>query len=111
MNKIYTSPVLDPNRNVRSLQRKVQWDIRYYFARRGAENIHAMLKDDFKIFTDSTTGLKYIKKVKDEETKYHKETDQDIITGFMPEIKDSKYCPVSSYIKYVNALSSRSEKL
>ena len=55
--------------------------------------------------------MKYVTKAVDEETKNHKETDQDIISGFMPEIKDSKYCPVSSYIKYVNALSPKSEKL
>ena len=111
MKKIYTSAVLDPEKDVRSLQRKVQWDIRYYFARRGAENIHAMLKDTFEVTTDQDTGIRYVTKVKDEETKNHKETDEDIVCGFMPEIKDSKYCPVKSYLKYLNALSPKSDKL
>ena len=101
---------MDPDHNVRSLQRKVQWDIRYYFARRGAENMHAMVKDDFKLVTDPT-GVRYITKARDEETKNHKETDQDIISGFMPEQKDDKYCPVTSYLKYVNGLSPNSDKL
>ena len=37
--------------------------------------------------------------------------DQDIIFGFMAEIRDSKYCPVTSYLRYVDALSRNSEKL
>ena len=96
---------------MRSLQRKVQWDIGYYFACRGAENIYGILKYDFQLITDKDTGVHYIKKVKDEETKNHKETDKDIVTGFMPEIKGSKFCPVTSYLMYVNALSYKSEKL
>ena len=43
--------------------------------------------------------------------KNHKETDQDIITGFMPEKKGDKLCPVTSYLRYINALSPKSEKL
>ena len=111
LNAIYTSDLLDPTKNVRSLQRKVQWDVRYYFARRGAENMHSMLKDTFKLEVDLKTGLRYITKAKDEETKNHKETDQDIISGYMTEIKDSKYCPVTSYLRYLEALSPKSEKL
>ena len=37
--------------------------------------------------------------------------DQDIISGFMAEIKDSKYCPVTSYLHCVDALSPKSDKL
>ena len=102
---------MDPNHDVRSLQRKVQWDIPYYFARRGAENVHAMLKDHFEVMTDQDTGLRYVKIAKDEETKNNKEIDQDIITGFMPEMRGDKMCPVTSYLRYINALSPRSEKL
>ena len=71
----------------------------------------AMFKNTFEIMTDPDTGVRYVTKAIDEETKNHKETDQDIISGFMPENKDSKYCPVKSYLRYLNALSPRSEKL
>ena len=103
--------LLDPNKDVRSLQRKVQSDIRYYFARRGAENMHEMLKRTFKLEVDPNTGLRYIARAVDEETKNHKETDQDIISGFMTEQKDSKYCPVDSYLCYFETLLPRSENL
>ena len=77
----------------------------------GVKNIHAMLKDNFEVTTDPDTSLHYVCIAKDEETKNHKETDSDIISGFMPEIKDSKYCPVTSYLRYVKALSPKSDKL
>ena len=35
---------LKPESNVRSLQAKVMWDICYYFARRGGENINKISK-------------------------------------------------------------------
>ena len=54
--------------------------------------------------------MRYITKVKDEQTKNHLETDQDIISGFMPE-QDSKFCPVTSYLRYIEALSPKSDKL
>ena len=111
LHKIYTSNLLSATHNVRSLQRKVQWDIRYYFARRGAENIHAMTKDTFKMTTDRNNGIRYIVKAVDEETKNHKETDKDIVSAFMPEMRDSIYCPVSSFMRYLNALSKKSNKL
>ena len=102
---------MDPYKDVRSLQRKIQWDIRYYFARRGAENMHAMEKDTFQLKVDLKSGLRYIIKVKDEETKNHKETDQDIISAFMAEKKESKYCPVTLYVQYTEALSPKSNSL
>ena len=36
------------------------------FARRGAENMHGMLKDIFKLETDPNSGVRYITKAKDE---------------------------------------------
>ena len=64
-----------------------------------------MTKDTFKMFTDATTGLNYIKRVEDEETKNHKNYDEDITTAFMPEIKNSKMYPVQSYLTYLYLLS------
>ena len=54
-----------------------------------------MLKDHFEVVTDRDTGVCHVKKAKDEQAKNHKETDQDVVTGFMPENKDSKYCLTS----------------
>ena len=45
----------------------------------------------------------------DEETKNHKEVDKDIYSPFMTEIKDSKYCPVTSYLTYVMSISKQSD--
>ena len=73
--------------------------------------MHSMLKDHFEVITDRESGLKYVMISKDEETKNHKETDSDIISGFMPQIPDSKYCPVSSFECYFDALSPKSNKL
>ena len=88
------------------------WDIRFYFARRGGENIETMTKDTFKLATDSNTGGKYILKVQDEETKNHKEVDGHIITGFMPEMdKDHPLCPVTSYLTYIYSLSKENNNL
>ena len=73
--------------------------------------MHSMLKNTFKLVTDPNSGIKFIEKTMDEETKNHKETDQNIISGYMAEIKDSEYCPVKSYLRYFNALSPKSDKL
>ena len=98
LHQIYYSEHLDPELNVRSLQNKVQWDIRFYFARHGGEGIQQMTKKTFALKRDPDTNFCYIVKVVDEETKNHKETDKDIITGFMPEIPNCKMCPVQSFL-------------
>ena len=109
--KMYNHKLLDPEINSRTLQNKVQMDLRYYFVRRGSENIYKWNKDTFKLVQDDNTKITYIKKVEDEETKNHKETDSEIITAFMPEQKGSKMCPVMSYTTYLSALSPKCEFL
>ena len=89
----------------------LQWDMHFYFARRGRENFRIMAKDWFAVRTDPVTNLTYIIKVKDEETKNHKTANEPIMSAFMPEIPGDKYCPVASYLKYTNALSPKSESL
>ena len=112
LQEIYNSTFLDPSNNVRSLQAKVMWDIRYYFARRGGENIDKMTKDTFEISTDPTTGTKFIQKVVDEETKNHKEVDGAIVTGYMPEFpNDDKLCPVTSFLTYLYSLTPENNNL
>ena len=80
-------------------------DLRYYFVRRGSENIYEWTTETFELKSDPATGINYIEKVKDEMTKNHTETDSDIITGYMPEIPGSKMCPVMSYTTYLSALT------
>ena len=106
---MYTSSFMDPDYNVRSLATKVQFDIRYYFTRRGKENMELMTKDWFSMMTNPKTGLKYIVKVVDEETKNHKDLDQEVTSAMMPEMPGNKMCPVKSYIKYFTALHLKSD--
>ena len=89
LQQMYNSPSLDPERNVRTLQAKVMWAIRFYFAQCGGENIDSMNKKTFKLSTHPETGIKFIQKVVDEETKNHKEIYGQIVTGFMPEMPKS----------------------
>ena len=108
---IYKSSHPDPTIGPKELQNKVQWDIMYYFARQGAENMYHMTKSTFKYVTDDDSGLNYITRAEDEETKNHIETDLDIISGHMPELPNCKYCPVQSYFTYLYSLSLKSEFL
>ena len=85
------------------------FDIRYYFCRRGGENIHDMSVHTFELKYDTNTRITYVKKVVDEMTKNHCEKDSELITGFMPQMKNidrtiAKLCPVRSYENYVIAL-------
>ena len=70
--------------------------------------MYNMKKDHFKLSFDEHRSIHYIELAKDEETNNHKETDQDIECGFMPEMKGSKYCPVTSYLTYIMSLSRQS---
>ena len=108
---MYSHPLLDPELNPRSLQNKVQMDLCYYFVRRGSENIYNWTKKTFEVKTDEATGIAYIDKIEDEQTKNHQEVDSEIITAFMPEQRGSKMCPVMSFTTYVSALSPKSDKL
>ena len=88
------------------------FDIRYYFCRRGCENIHDMTIGTFELQYDTNTGITYVKKIIDEMTKNHRERDNEIITGFMPQMRNedgsvSKMCPVRSFENYMNALDKR----
>ena len=51
---------MDPNAGPQQLQKKVIFDIRMYFARRGQENFQTMSKDTFKVVNDTTLGIKYV---------------------------------------------------
>ena len=83
---IYHSQQLDPDLGPVNLQRKVQFDVRYYFCRCGSENMYEMMKDTFKLGYDTQTKMSYAFKAKDEMTKNHQESDNPIVSGYMPQI-------------------------
>ena len=78
----------------------------------GGENIYDMNVHTFELQYDTTTGISYVKKVIDEMTKNHREKDNELITGFMPQMRNpdgtaAKLCPVRSFENYINALDKR----
>lgn len=68
---MYESVHLNPDAGPWELQNKVMFDIRYYFCRRGGENIETMTKGTFELKYDVNTKMAYVKKVRDEMTKNH----------------------------------------
>ena len=106
---IYNHKYLDAEAGPRALQRKVMFNVRYYFCRRGSENIHDMTKETFRLAFDKETKIAYLFKAKDEMTKNHQESDNPVITGFMPQLLNvdgtvNKLCPIRSYENYLGHL-------
>lgn len=107
---------MDPDAGPRQLQNKVMFDIRFYFCRRGGENIEEMKKDTFSLEFDSETSIAFVKKVRDEMTKNRRDTDNEIVTGFMPQIltpdgRSHKMCPVRSFENYIGSLNPGNNRL
>ena len=71
--RLYMSVHLTPN-TPQGLMNRTQMNIRLNFCRRANENFEAMTKTTFKI-GQYDTGVAYIFKAEDEETKNHKEGD------------------------------------
>ena len=94
---------MDPDIDANSLQRKVQFDIRMYFARRGCENMEKIRKDDFKLTFNTQTETWFVMKARDEMTKNHKGI-KNLEAGVMPENRDDKMCPVRSFRMYQDHL-------
>ena len=82
-----------------SLQHKVQYNLRFYFFRRGMENLEGMHKDHFKLDFNQSTEKWRVVKAKDELMKNHKETGE-LVTAVMSQIPDDPLCSVLSYNKY-----------
>ena len=101
---MYNDSYMDPEGDNFSLQRKVQFDIRFFFARRGSENMDKMRKTDFQLTFDQKSETWFVKKIRDELTKNHRDREQ-IITGCMPENRDDPLCPVASFKKYIEHLN------
>lgn len=100
---IYNSALFEPITPSR-LQNKVQFDIRFYFARRGAENMHSMTKNTFVLRRDPDTNKEFIRKYEDEMSKNHRAGDKESSSGIMPENPDSPLCPVKSFKLYFSKL-------
>ena len=101
---------MDPTAGPRELLNKVQFDVRYYFCRRGSENIYTMTRETFKFGFDQETGINYILKAKDEATKNHQESNNPVLTGYMPDILrpdgiPHKMCPVRSFKIYLDMMN------
>ena len=101
---------MDPDAGNRQLFSKVMFDLRFYFCRRGNENVHKWTKSTFELKYDVDTGITYLEKVFDEMTKNHQETNCEIQTGFMPQMLDSsgkphKLCPIHSFENYISHLN------
>ena len=92
------------------LQEKVQFDVRFYFFRRGAENTHKMNKNTFMLVTNPETNQRYLRLAGDELTKNHQNT-KESHTAAMPEMPNDARCPVSSYLKYLSHLHPECESL
>ncbi|XP_072048836.1 uncharacterized protein [Amphiura filiformis] len=110
LQKLYSSEELSIH-TPRGLFNKVQFDVRYYFCRRGQENIRCMKKDTFKVEIDSDTSAKYVVKAQDELTKNHRGQDQETFSGFMPANPSSDSCPVRSFEKYLTKLNPSCDAL
>ena len=101
---------MNPDSGPTELLPKVMFNIRYFFCRRGTENFQDFHKDTFQLQFDVESGMTYVKKVQDEMSKNHKETDQEIKTGFMPQLLDidgctHRLCLVRSFENYIAHLN------
>ena len=109
-NKIYNSACLKTS-TPQGLLNKVQMDIRLYFFRRGFARLHDMTKSTFTVKRDPNTGMKFVCKAFDDRTKNGRETEDENVGGYMPEMPGSSMCPVLSFEKYINKLNDQCDKL
>ena len=111
LRQIYNSEIMQPDHSPEFLQNKVQFDIRFYFFRRGGENIPQMTKSTFAIGTDSNTGRKYVHKKLDELNKNNRAGNKETSSGVMPEKPGDPMCPVLSFKLYMGKLSDDCDRL
>ena len=107
--KLYSSLLFNTNTPT-GLFNKVQFDVRYYFSRRGMENMDIITKNSFIVGTNPKTGRTIVKK-KDELTKNHRENDapKKATTGVMAATGTDD-CPVKSFLKYKSKLHPDQER-
>ena len=105
---MYNHDNMNPYISAEHLKRKVQFDIRFYFCRRGSENMENMQKDHFKIEFNNETEEWYVIKAKDELTKNHRDI-EELVSGIMPENKTDPLCPVKSFREYLSHLNCKNK--
>ena len=85
LNSLYTSMHLAMT-TPQGIFKRVKFDIRIFFNRRGNENIYYMTKYTFQVDTDENTGRRIVKKVVDDQTK-NRRFDKESASGIMPDIQ------------------------
>lgn len=105
--KLYTSLFFNTKTPV-GLYNKVQFDVRFYFSRRGVENMDTMTKDSFIVGVNAKTGRVCVTK-RDELTKNHREDDTEAHGGVMVATPTDD-CPVKSFLKYRSKLHPDQER-
>ena len=107
LKKIYASM---NNNSPQALALKVQFDIRFFFCRRGAENLYGMNKNTFVIKINSS-GEEYVSLVAGTLDKNHSENDKEMWGAFMPARPDSNKCPVKSFKTMLSKLHPQCDSL
>ena len=99
--KLYSSVLWNQTTPV-GLANKVQFNIRLFFCRRGAENMHGMSKSTFKV--TQINGRDAVVLSISEASKNHRDVKDAAYGGVMPSFPSSDLCPVKSFTKYLNFL-------
>ena len=103
MEKLYSSGVFDTAKP-RSLQRKVFFELLYYFCRRAMENLRTLTKKSFVVKSDEN-GMEYVSIDIDEYEKNHGVQDDKGYEGGVMYATNLESCPVASFKKYVEKLN------
>lgn len=102
MEKLYASNVFDVH-HPKSLQRKVFFELEYYFCRRAMENVRSLTTRSFVLKKDEN-GMEYVALDIEEFEKTYGPLDGDYEGGIMLATNKAN-CPVSSYKKYLSKLN------
>ena len=70
--------------------------------------MHKMTKSTFEVRKHPATGERYVWQNVDELNKNYTETYKESYSGYMPERRGEKNCPVESFLLYLQHLPVRS---
>ena len=90
---------------------KLQWDLCFYFARRSNENINKFTNGTCKLMQHPTSSLRYVIKCYNKQIKNYQLGLIDVQTACIVEVRDSRYCPVKSFLMYKDHLSTLMDDL
>ena len=108
MQKLYNSDLFGVN-HPKSLQRKVFFELEYFFCRRAMENLRSLTTRSFVVKSDEN-GIEYVALDIEEFEKNHGAFDEDYDGGVM-YATGTDNCPVSSFKKYISKLNPVIEAL